>query len=212
MLKPSSTNPAPWAFRAHFRRGAFGWNSSKLAIERIHEALAEIRAVARQDPAAAAEGAVLFLERLSPALNQVDSCTGALGNATYAAVRNWCPSSEPHRRLAGSSSMQTDFALDALEQSLYARRAERERGQEGNLAHHSAHKERARHQRPANTPHPPRQQGAPHPGFPHRQGRECSLIDLATKQAGTRRDIVTTLPKPWPRDVRCVCDPADGID
>ena len=137
MLKPSSTNPAPWAFRAHFRRGAFGWNSSKLAIERIHEALAEIRAVARQDPAAAAEGAVLFLERLSPALNQVDSCTGALGNATNAAVRNWCPSSEPHRRLAGSSSMQTDFALDALEQSLYARRAERERGQEGNLAHHS---------------------------------------------------------------------------
>jgi hypothetical protein len=54
-----------------------------LAIERIHDALAEIRAVARQDPAAAAGGAVLFLEKLSPALNQVDSSTGALGNATY---------------------------------------------------------------------------------------------------------------------------------
>jgi len=77
----------PWAFRARFRRAAFGWKGTKLAIERIHEALAEIRAVARQDPATAAEGAVLFLEKLSPALNQIDSSSGALGNATYAAVQ-----------------------------------------------------------------------------------------------------------------------------
>jgi len=81
----------PWAFRARFRRAAFGWKGSKLAIERIHEALIEIRAVARQDPATAAEGAVLFLEKLSPALNQVDSSTGALGNATYAAVQELVP-------------------------------------------------------------------------------------------------------------------------
>jgi hypothetical protein len=81
----------PWAFRARFRRTAFGWKGSKLAIERIHEALAEIRAVARQDPATAAEGAVLFLEKLSPALNQIDSSSGALGNATYAAVRELVP-------------------------------------------------------------------------------------------------------------------------
>ena len=70
-----------WAFRARFRRAAFGWKGSKLAIEGIHEALAEIRAVARQDPASAAEGAVLLLERLSPAFNQVDSSSGALGAA-----------------------------------------------------------------------------------------------------------------------------------
>ncbi|MCG3188966.1 MAG: hypothetical protein LKCHEGNO_01208 [Burkholderiaceae bacterium] len=81
----------PWAFRTRFRRAVFGWRGSKLAIERIHEALAEIRAVARQDPASAAEGAVLFLEKLSPALNQVDSSTGALGNATYAAVQDLVP-------------------------------------------------------------------------------------------------------------------------
>mgnify|MGYP006387144933 FL=1 len=81
----------PWAFRARFRRAAFGWRGSKLAIERIHEALAEIRAVARQDPATAAEGAVLFLEKLSPALNQIDSSSGALGNATYAAVGEVVP-------------------------------------------------------------------------------------------------------------------------
>ena len=81
----------PWAFRARFRQTAFGWKGTKLAIERIHEALAEIRAVARHDPASAAEGAVLFLEKLSPALNQIDSSSGALGNATYSAVQELVP-------------------------------------------------------------------------------------------------------------------------
>ena len=81
----------PWDFRARFRRTAYGWKGSKLAIERIHEALTEIRTVARHDPATAAEGAVLFLEKLSPALNQIDSSSGALGNATYAAVQELVP-------------------------------------------------------------------------------------------------------------------------
>ena len=84
--------PAPhWAFRARFRGTAFGWKSSKLATLRIHEAVTEIRAVARQDPGTAAEGAVLFLEKLSPALNQIDSFSGALSNATYSAVREMVP-------------------------------------------------------------------------------------------------------------------------
>lgn len=64
---------------------------SRLAIERIHEALAEIRVVTRREPATAAEGAVLFLEKLSPALRHVDSSTGALGNATCAAVQELAP-------------------------------------------------------------------------------------------------------------------------
>ncbi len=81
----------PWAFRSRFRRDAFGWKGSKLAIARIHEALSEIRALARQDPATAAEGAVLLLERLSPALSRIDSSSGALGNATYAAVQQLAP-------------------------------------------------------------------------------------------------------------------------
>lgn len=76
-----------WAFRSRLRRAAFGWRGSRLASERIKEALSEIRAVARHDPAAAAEGAVLFLEKLSPALCQVDSSSGALGSATYLAVQ-----------------------------------------------------------------------------------------------------------------------------
>lgn len=80
-----------WTFRARFRRAAFGWKGSKLAIERIHGALAEIRTAARQDPATAAEGAVLFLEKLSRSLNQIDSSSGALGNATCAAVQELVP-------------------------------------------------------------------------------------------------------------------------
>lgn len=80
-----------WAFRARFRRGAFGWKSTQLAIGRLNEALAEIRAVARHDPARAAEGAVLLLEKLSPALCQIDSSSGTLGNATYATVQELAP-------------------------------------------------------------------------------------------------------------------------
>jgi hypothetical protein len=80
-----------WAFRTRFRRSAFGWAGSKLAINRIDEALAEIRAVARHDQAAAAEGAVLLLEKISPALCQVDSSSGALGNATCSAVQTLVP-------------------------------------------------------------------------------------------------------------------------
>ena len=89
--RPVPTPPDSWTFRSRFRRGAFGWRGSKLAIERIDEALAEIRRVLRQDPVAAAQGAVLLLQRLSPALSQIDSSSGALGNATHAAVAALVP-------------------------------------------------------------------------------------------------------------------------
>lgn len=87
MDKQARAPATVWAFRARFRRAAFGWAGSKLAISRIDEALTEIRAVARHDETAAAEGAVLLLEKISPALCQVDSSSGALGNATYSAVQ-----------------------------------------------------------------------------------------------------------------------------
>ena len=91
MTKAAKTDATPWAFRTRFRRGAFGWKGTQLAIGRINEALTEIRAVARHDPARAAEGAVLLLEKLSPALCQIDSSSGALGNATYATVQELAP-------------------------------------------------------------------------------------------------------------------------
>ena len=74
-----------WEFRARFRRHAFGWKSQP-AIKRIKEAVSEIKLVARGDELLAAEGAVLFLEKVSPALERVDSSSGAIGTAVNNAV------------------------------------------------------------------------------------------------------------------------------
>jgi hypothetical protein len=75
----------PWAFAPRFRRGGFGWRSEP-AITRIKEAITEIKAAARKDAVTGAEGAVLFLEKLSPALEKVDSSSGAIGNAVNRAI------------------------------------------------------------------------------------------------------------------------------
>jgi len=74
-----------WQFSSRFRRHAFGWRSDT-PIQRIKEALAEIKQVARKEPLLAAEGAVQLLEKLSPALEQVDSSSGALGSAVNKAI------------------------------------------------------------------------------------------------------------------------------
>jgi hypothetical protein len=79
-----------WEFKARFRRDAFGWRSQP-AITRVRQAVAEIRKVARSEPALAAEGAVVFLERLSPALEHVDSSSGALGSVVNQAIAELVP-------------------------------------------------------------------------------------------------------------------------
>jgi hypothetical protein len=48
--------------------------------------VAEIKKIARKDPVLAAEGAVLFLEKVSPALAHVDSSSGAIGAAVNNAI------------------------------------------------------------------------------------------------------------------------------
>ncbi len=75
-----------WAFRSRFRTNAFGWKASKLASQRLKEAISEIKAVARVDPLIAADGAILLMEKLWPALAEVDTSSGALGNAVNRAV------------------------------------------------------------------------------------------------------------------------------
>jgi hypothetical protein len=80
-----------WAFRSSLRRNAFGWSGTRKAIERLNEAVGEIERVARTDPALAGEGAVLLLEKLSPAVNQIDSSSGALGNVTSGVVEKMVP-------------------------------------------------------------------------------------------------------------------------
>lgn len=79
-----------WAFAARFRRRAFGWRSQP-AVRRVREAVAEIKRVARNDPVLGAAGAVLFLERVSPALEQVDSSSGAIGTAVNRAIDDLVP-------------------------------------------------------------------------------------------------------------------------
>jgi hypothetical protein len=74
-----------WQFATRFRRNAFGWRSQP-AIERVREAVAEIKKAARRDPVLAADGAVLFLEKVSPALEQVDSSSGAIGTTVNYAI------------------------------------------------------------------------------------------------------------------------------
>ncbi|MFZ4539391.1 hypothetical protein [Propionivibrio sp.] len=69
-----------WEFAPCFRKGAFGWSSDP-AITRIKEALSEIKAAARKDALLGAEGAVLFLQKLSPSLQNIDSSSGAIGSA-----------------------------------------------------------------------------------------------------------------------------------
>jgi len=83
-------SPHPWAFRARFRKHAFGWRSQP-AIQRIKEAVAEIKRVARTDKETAAEGAVLLIERLSPALEKIDSSSGAIGSAVNWALYELVP-------------------------------------------------------------------------------------------------------------------------
>jgi hypothetical protein len=79
-----------WRFKARFRRHAFGWKSQP-AIARLQEALAEIKLVSRIDPMLGAEGAVALLERISPALENVDSSSGAIGTAVNHTIAELVP-------------------------------------------------------------------------------------------------------------------------
>lgn len=79
-----------WQFPPRFRRNAFGWKSQP-PIQRIKEALVEIKAVAKKEPMLAAEGAVLFLEKLAPANEQIDSSLGGIGSAVNRAIKTLAP-------------------------------------------------------------------------------------------------------------------------
>jgi hypothetical protein len=79
-----------WQFASRFRYHAFGWQSEK-PIQRIKEALSEIKRVARKEPELAAAGAVLFLEKIAPAIEQVDSSSGAIGSMVNRAIDTLVP-------------------------------------------------------------------------------------------------------------------------
>lgn len=80
-----------WEFRKYIRSNAFGWRSSALAINRLGEAVSEIKKVAKVEPLAAGEGVVQLCERIWPALQQVDSSSGALGTAVVNSLEALMP-------------------------------------------------------------------------------------------------------------------------
>ena len=79
-----------WTFAPRFRARSFGWRSAP-AVKRVREAVTEIRRAARKDPILGAEGAVLFLEKVSPAIEQVDSSSGSIGTAVNRAIETLAP-------------------------------------------------------------------------------------------------------------------------
>ena len=86
----SAAKAHSWTFRSRFRANAFGWRSD-LPIKRIKEAVAEITKTARKDKVLGAEGAVILLEKVSGALESVDSSSGALGTAVNRAIETLVP-------------------------------------------------------------------------------------------------------------------------
>jgi len=80
MTKPKKHK---WTFPARFRSGVYSWKSSRLACQRLREAVSEIKKVAKKEPVFGAEGVVRLMEKIWPALAHVDSSSGALGSAVY---------------------------------------------------------------------------------------------------------------------------------
>ena len=80
-----------WAFPARFRAGAYSWKASRLACQRLREAVSEIKKVAKKDPLIGAEGAVRLMEKIWPALEHVDSSSGALGSAVNKTLGDLIP-------------------------------------------------------------------------------------------------------------------------
>ncbi|MES2259721.1 MAG: hypothetical protein V4724_14465 [Pseudomonadota bacterium] len=106
--------PYKWQFAPRFRRNAFGWQSDT-PIQRIKEALVEIKAVAKKEPVLAAEGAVLFLEKLAPAIDQVDSSSGSIGGAVNHAIETLVPIIAK----AGVNALARQRLLERLWTALY---------------------------------------------------------------------------------------------
>lgn len=86
----AKTEKHQWEFRTRFRKNAFGWRS-QLPIKRVKEAVKEIKKVAKNNSTLAAEGAVLFLERLVPAIQHVDGSSGGMGSAVFGAMKELAP-------------------------------------------------------------------------------------------------------------------------
>ncbi len=80
-----------WEFKSRFRSRAYGWRGSALASKRLKEAVGEIRAVSKSDRVLAGEGIVSLIERLWPALEHIDTSSGALGGVVQRTLDDLIP-------------------------------------------------------------------------------------------------------------------------
>lgn len=90
VMNKTVTPKHTWTFAPRFRAGAFGWRSEP-AITRIKEAVSEIKGISKKDQILGAEGAILFLQKLSPALQNIDGSSGAIGTAANRAIEALVP-------------------------------------------------------------------------------------------------------------------------
>jgi hypothetical protein len=80
-----------WAFKSRFRACAYSWRGSALASKRLKEAVGEIRAAAKSDCILAGEGIVSLIERLWPALANIDTSSSALGGVVHRTLDDLIP-------------------------------------------------------------------------------------------------------------------------
>jgi len=78
-----------WLFASSFRYHGFTLTDNP--VPNIKEALTEIRLVCKSRPELAAHGAVLFLEKISPAIELVDSTSPILHKAVHSAIQTLAP-------------------------------------------------------------------------------------------------------------------------
>lgn len=112
-----------WEFKPRFRRHAFGWKSQP-AIARIKQAVAEIKKAGKKEPLLAGEGAIELLERLSPALEHVDSSSGSIGGAVGSAIAELVPviASAPADEKTRNAWLERLFAAHQADQIPYIER------------------------------------------------------------------------------------------
>ena len=87
----SKSNKHKWTFPARFRVGAYSWKASRLACQRLREAVSEIKKIAKKDLVLGAEGTVRLVEKLWPALEHIDTSSGALGSAVNKTLETLIP-------------------------------------------------------------------------------------------------------------------------
>ena len=80
-----------WIFPARFPAAAYGWKTSRLACQLLREAVSEIKKVAKKDAVLGAEGVIPLIEKIWPALEHVDSSSGALGSAANKTLDDLIP-------------------------------------------------------------------------------------------------------------------------